>query len=372
MSDAKGRLDASEAMLALVRPELEHLRAYSTPPGAPPVKLDANESPWPLSQALRDRLAASLAALPLHRYPDARAMAVRTPLAAQLDAHPDELVLGCGSDEVIALLCTALARPREGRARAVVLYPTPTFVMYRITALAHGLEPVEVPLGPGFALDVPAMRAAIAEHRPNLVLLATPNNPTGNTFADDDLRAVIDAAPESLVVLDEAYAAFAGRSLSSWCDQYPNVGLLGTLSKIGLAAARVGWARVPRALAAEIEKARQPFNLNSLSQAAGALALGELRAELDAHVAAIVAERARLGAALVLLRGVHVTPSNANFFLVRFDADPAPVVRELAAAGIAVRAFSGHGPALEHQVRITVGTPRENDALLTVLARAMR
>lgn len=372
MSDTTTRTETSDAMLALVRPELAQLRAYAAPSAGPPIKLDANESPWPLSQALRDRLAASLAEIPLHRYPDARAMVVRTPLAAQLRAHPDELVLGCGSDEVIALLMTALTRPREGCARAVVLYPTPTFVMYRITALAHGVEPVEVPLGPGFALDVPAICAAIATHRPSLVLLATPNNPTGNSFADEDLRAVIAAAPESLVVIDEAYAAFAGRSLSSWCDEYANVALLGTLSKIGLAAARVGWARLPLALATEVEKARQPFNLNALSQAAGALALGELRPELDAHVAAIVAERARLAAAFSELRGLRFTPSQANFFLVRFASDPTPVVAALAAEGIAVRAFPGHGAALDHHVRITVGTPRENDALLAVLSRVMR
>lgn len=359
-------------LLALVRPELALLRAYAAPAGTLPIKLDANESPWPLPQALRERVAASLAALPMHRYPDARALSVRTPLAARLGAHPDELVIGCGSDELIALLCTALARPREGRARAVILYPTPTFVMYRITALAHGLEPVEVPLGPGFALDVPAMCAAIATHRPSIVFLATPNNPTGNAFADDDLRALITAAPESLVVLDEAYTAFAGRSLSTWCDAYANVALLGTLSKIGVAAARVGWARLPRALAAEVEKARQPFNLNALSQAVGALALGELRAEFDAHVAAIVAERARLEAAFSELRGMSFTPSRANFVLVRFGERSARVLEALAAAGIAVRAFSGHGPALEGLVRITVGTPSENDALLTVLTLALR
>lgn len=362
----------SDALFALLRPELAPLRAYAAPAGTLPIKLDANESPWPLSQALRARLATSLAELPLHRYPDPYATAVRVPLAAQLHARPDELVLGCGSDELIALLCTALARPREGRARAVVLYPTPTFSMYRITALAHGLEPLEVPLGADFALDLPKMRAAIAEHRPNLIFLATPNNPTGNAFADDDLRAVIAAAPESLVVLDEAYAAFAGRSLSAWCAEYANVALLGTLSKFGLAAARVGWARLPGALATEVDKARQPFNLNALSQAIAALALGALRPELDAHVAAIVAERTRLTDALALLPSLQVTPSQANFLLVRFAADPTPLVEKLAAAGIAVRAFSETQVALRRCVRITIGTPRENDALLTVLSRELR
>jgi len=356
-------------LAALVRPELAQLRAYAAPAGTPPIKLDANESPWPLPPALRARIASELAEIALHRYPDPRADGVRARLAARLGARPEQLVLGSGSDEVIALLCTALARPREGRARAVVLYPTPTFVMYRITALAHGLEPVEVPLRPDFSLDVPAMQAAIAAHRPSLVFLATPNNPTGNTFTDDAIRAVIASASESLVVIDEAYAAFAGRSLSAWCDDHPNVALLGTLSKIGLAAIRLGWARLPAALAAEVEKARQPFNVNALSQAVAALALGPLAPEFDAHVAAIVAERARLGRALAALPAVHVSPSDANFFLLRFDADPGPLVARLAAEGIAVRYFAGHGAALERCVRVTVGTPTENDALLAALTR---
>jgi histidinol-phosphate aminotransferase len=369
MSDTRPTPTPHDALADLVRPELAQLRAYAAPSGAPPIKLDANESPWPLPAALRARIAADLAEISLHRYPDPRADAVRRPLAAKLGARPEQIVLGSGSDEVIALLCTALARPREGRTRAVVLYPTPTFVMYRITALAHGLEPVEVPLRPDFSLDVPAMQAAIAAHRPSLVFLATPNNPTGNAFDDDALRAVIASAPASLVVIDEAYAAFAGRSLSRWCDEHPNVALLGTLSKIGLAAARVGWARLPDALAAEVEKARQPFNLNALSQAVAALALGPLAPELDAHVAAIVAERARLGRALALLPGVRVTPSDANFFLLRFDADPGPLVARLASEGIAVRYFGGHGAALDRCVRVTVGTPTENDALLAALTR---
>jgi histidinol-phosphate aminotransferase len=369
MSDERPLPSSPEPLAALVRPELTQLRAYAAPAGTPPIKLDANESPWPLPAALRARIAADLAEIALHRYPDPRAEAVRVPLAAKLGARPEQLVLGSGSDEVIALLCTALARPREGCARGVVLYPTPTFVMYRITALAHGLEPAEVPLRDDFSLDVPAMQAAIAAHRPSLIFLATPNNPTGNAFDDDALRAVIASAPDSLVVIDEAYAAFAGRSLSTWCDAYPHVALLGTLSKIGLAAARVGWARLPSALAAEVEKARQPFNLNALSQSVAALTLGPLAPEFDAHVAAIVAERARLGAALAELPGARVFRSDANFFLLRFDADPGPLVARLAREGIAVRYFTGHGAALDRCVRVTVGTPAENDALLEALAR---
>jgi histidinol-phosphate aminotransferase len=352
---------------ASLRPELADLRAYSVPAEPAPVKLDANESPWPLPPALRERIARTLAELPLHRYPDPRATELRARLAAHLGARPEELVLGSGSDEVIALLCTAFARPRDGADRAAVLVPTPTFVMYRITALTHGLRPVEVPLDESLQLDVPAMRAALEAHRPSLCFLATPNNPTGNAFRDHDLRALVEGAPYTLFLLDEAYAAFAGRSLSSWVDAYSNVGLLGTLSKIGLAAARVGWARLPHALAREVEKVRQPFNLGGLSQTVAALALGELREELSAHVAAIVAERARLADALPLLPGLRVYPTDANFFFVRVEGDADALVAALARSGVAVRSFHAHGGRLANHLRVTVGTPTENDALLAAL-----
>jgi histidinol-phosphate aminotransferase len=352
-----------------LRSELTELQAYSVPGDPAPIKLDANESPWPLPPALRERIARALADLPLHRYPDPRATELRARLAASLGARPEELVIGSGSDEVIALLCTALSRPRPGAYRASVLIPVPTFVMYRITALAHGLHPVSVPLDEAFQLDVPAMRAALDEHRPALCFLATPNNPTGNAYRDVAIRSLIEASPDTLFVIDEAYAAFAGRSLSSWVDAYPNVALLGTLSKVGLAAARVGWARLPQPLAREVDKVRQPFNVSALSQSVAALALGELRAELDAHVAAVVAERARLAEALPLLPGLHVYPTAANFFLVRVERDPEALVAALRFSGIAVRSFHAQGGRLARHLRITVGTPTENDALLEALTR---
>lgn len=351
-----------------LRPELGELRAYHVPtPPAPGVaKLDANESPWPLGEGARRRLADRLAAIPLERYPDARATDLRAAIAATLACHGDELVIGCGSDEVISLLCTALSRPRIGQTRASVLYPTPTFVMFRVTALGHGLHPVEVPLAADLQLDVPAMRAAIERERPRIVFLATPNNPTGAAYRDDDLRAVIAAADDSLVVIDEAYAAFAGRSLSAWCDTHANVALLGTLSKIGLAGARVGWARLPRGLACEVDKVRQPFNLPALSQVAATLALTELREEFAAHVAAIIAERNRLARALPELRGLRVFPTDANFFFVKPERDAEQVASSLAARDVWVRTFPAHGA-----LRMTVGTPDENDRLLTALYESL-
>lgn len=350
--------------LERIRPALGPMSAYH-PPSAPPVKLDANESPWPLPAEARALVAAAVADVPLHRYPDVRADELRAAIAARYGGAPDELVIGAGSDEVIAILMLACARPG-----AVALFPEPTFVMYRVSATTHGLTPVGVPLRDDWSLDVDAMVAAIEARSPALVFLATPNNPTGNAFDERDVRTILAAAPGSIVVIDEAYQAFAGRSLAHLCEEHPNAAALGTLSKIGLAAARVGWARMHRALAHEVDKARQPYNLNALSQRLACLALGDLAPVLERHVAAIVAERARLAAALGAFDALTVFPSQANFLWVRVDGDAGALCDALRGDGVGVRAFGGDASGAGH-VRVTVGTPGEDDRLLAALPAAL-
>ncbi|MBX3275215.1 MAG: histidinol-phosphate transaminase [Sandaracinaceae bacterium] len=351
--------------LAICGEALAALRAYHTPPEPAPIKLDANESPWPLPEAARRRLAEALAELPLHRYPDGAASELRAALAARLGARGDELLLGVGSDEVIGVLMAAFDRPRPGAARPTVLYPTPTFVMYPITSRVQGFTPIEVPLDDAFDLDVDATCAAIRAHRPNLVFLASPNNPTGNAFDEDALAAVVAEADDALVVIDEAYAPFAGRSLGDWVDRHPNVGVMSTLSKIGLAGLRVGWIRMHPALAHEAEKARPPYNLSLPAQRAATVALTELAGLLDETVAAIVEAREALGAALARIEGVRPCPSRANFFLVEVP-DGAAWQAGLLARGVQVRHFASV-PRLSRHLRITVGTPEENGRLVEAL-----
>ena len=286
--------------------------------------------------------------------------------------EPDDYVLGCGSDEVIAMLMTACSQPRAGATQAKVLYPVPTFVMYGITSRALGLDPVEVPLTDDFELDEAALHAAFERERPNLAFYATPNNPTGNRFDDGILERLVRAFPETLHIVDEAYGPFASTSLYAWCDRYPQVGLLGTLSKIGVAAARVGWVRLHPELSAEVEKVRQPFNLNALGQLTAELALTELAPILDEQVAAIVAERDVLVAGLRDDPRLTPYPTEANFVLVRVaDGDSQGLAEDLLARGVAVRSFHKYGGRLAGLIRITVGTPDENQALLRAL-RASR
>lgn len=352
--------------LARLKPVLAELKAYSVPATPPPVKLDANESPWPLPADARRAIADAVAALPFHRYPDGRATALRWALGAWLGAAGDELVLGAGSDEVIAMLMQAFATPSDDRP-PVVLWPGPSFVMYRITALTHGFNPVEVDLKPDFTLEPAAMKAAFAEHRPSLAFYATPNNPTGNPFDETILRDLIEENPDTLHILDEAYGPFArepggaAHTLAPWIADHPNVGVLGTVSKVGLAALRVGWVRLRPELAGEIEKVRQPFNLSATAQAAATVLLTDHAEVIEQAAQSIVTERARLHAAFSE-RGLDPQPSRANFILARVQASAkAPLLER----GVALRFFGD--PRLDGWARITVGTPAETDALLSAL-----
>lgn len=363
-------------LLSRVRPSLAGIVPYTVPPEPPPVKLDANESPWPLPPEARALVAERLAAIDFHRYPDGRASALRTALAAYLDAREDELVIGVGSDEAIAILLGAFARTDEAGQEPAVLFPGPSFVMYGVTAKTHGLRPVEVPLKPDWSLDEAALHDAFLKEEPALAFWASPNNPTGNVFDPKVLRRLIEAHPRTLHVVDEAYGPFhrdtpeaRASTHAAWLAELPQVALLGTLSKIGFAGARLGWARLHPTLAYELEKVRQPFNLNALGQELARLALTELRPTLEAQLQAIVRERAVLEAGLDAC-GVERFPSQANFILFRTPHDASALRAALLERGVAVRVFA-KDPRLAGCVRVTVGTPDENAAFLAALREAL-
>lgn len=360
------------ALESLLRPELASLRAY-VPHAAPAdaVRLDANESPFDLDPAVKRELMASAATVPLHRYPDPRATALREAIAARQGCHPDEVVLGNGTDEVIAMILAAFARPRPGAARATILHPAPSFVMYRISALALGVEPVAVELDDAWDLDVEATRAAIAARRPNVVFLPSPNNPTGNRFGDARVAAVLDACDDALALMDEAYAPFARRGYDALRRERSNVGQLQTLSKVGLAALRCGWAILPRTIAAEVDKVRQPYNLDAVTQHLAREVLTRHAEAVDAAVSRVVAGREALAAALRAIDGVAVSPSDANFLWVGLDRDAADVHAAMLARGVVVRSFHASGGRLARRLRITVGTAAENERCVSALRAAL-
>jgi histidinol-phosphate aminotransferase len=369
MSDTSPLAIAERSALAsLLRAELEELRAYvpHEPPGIE-VKLDANEAPPIFSAAVKDAVLRAVSGVALERYPDPRALRLKEAIAKRTGARAEDLLVGAGSDEVISLLETALVRPRGKNPQAVVLTPSPTFVMYRITARGHGLKPVEVPLDARWDLDVATTKRAIDMMQPNLVFIASPNNPTGNAMTEERLRDVIAAAKGSFAVVDEAYVDYAAGSVRAWRDDHVHLGILRTVSKIGLAALRVGWLEADAALVAEIDKVRQPFNLSATSQAAAAAVLEEAWDDVQRDVAKIRSSRDELTRALGALGGFEVTPSAANFVWVKTPIPAEKVFGALVERGILVRSFHTAGGRMAHQLRVTVGTDAQHERLLAAL-----
>jgi histidinol-phosphate aminotransferase len=356
-----------ESLKALFRPELDELSAYRVPPAPPTVKLDANESPWPLPPEARARIAAVLHTSELHRYPDGRATKLRDALARGLGGSADEYVLGAGSDELISLMATAMSQPRTGAERPVVVFPEPTFVMYGMTSRAHGWQPIGVPLDDGWDLDAEAMAETLERANPNVVYYASPNNPTGNCCSRDKVERLVDAFPDTLHVIDEAYGAYSGQSFATFAEERPHCALMGTLSKVGFAGIRVGWVRIHEALSQELEKVRQPFNLNTASQEIATLALTDLAPVLEEHITSIVAERERLATELDSYEVLQCFPSDANFLLVQYAGDVPELCSTLLDREIAVRQFASGDSRLRSCIRITIGTPEENQRLVGAL-----
>ncbi|HSJ99180.1 MAG TPA: histidinol-phosphate transaminase [Myxococcota bacterium] len=355
----------SKGPAELVRDEIRAMTAYHVAPAGGMVKLDAMENPYRLPPDLAAEMGRRLAAVEVNRYPDPTARALKARLREAMAIPPSlELLLGNGSDEVLQIVSLALARPG-----AVVVAPEPSFAVYRLAARAAGMRYVGVPLAPDFTLDEAALMAAIERHRPALVWLAYPNNPTGNLFPRDAILRIVAAAP-GLVALDEAYYAFSGgASLLDEVGRHPNLLLVRTVSKLGLAGLRLGLAIGPRPWLDELEKLRLPYNVNALTDCAARLLL-EHREVFERQTADIVAGRALLEAALDRLPGLRRFPSAANFVLVRVPDAPA-AFEALRQRGILVRNFHGSHPLLAHCLRLTVGTADENAKLIEAFASAL-
>ena len=339
------------------RREIAGLRAYETESAAGLVKLDANENPYPPPPEVMERVSAAAAALALNRYPDPEAAELRGLLAVRSGWRREGILLGNGSDELILLLLAAC-----GGEGATLLVPTPTFSMYRHIALALGWHVEEVPLTTAFGLDEETLLSRAAACSPRLTVFASPNNPTGNLFDRGAMERYLRAAT-GIVVIDEAYHDFAGGSIVELLGRHPNLVVLQTLSKIGLAALRLGVLLADPQLVRELNKVRLPFNVGSFSQAA-ARAVLEAPGFLEGQVRTLLAERTRVVAALGHLPGVTTFPSDANFILLRTDRPSRDVFEELRRRGVLIRDLGSQPGLLERCLRVTVGTPAENDAFL--------
>jgi histidinol dehydrogenase len=350
-----------------LRGDVQSMHAYAIQPSAGFVKLDAMENPFALPSELQRELGERLGRVAINRYPGAGAAALMQALARHA-ALPEScaLMLGNGSDELIDLLSVACMKPG-----ATVLAPLPGFVMYEMSARLRGLGFVGVPLRSDFGLDADAMVAAIERHRPALTYLAYPNNPTANLFDDAAIDRVVAAvgAQHGLVVMDEAYQPFSSRTWMGRMAAHPHVLVLRTLSKFGLAGVRLGYLCGARALIGEIDKVRPPYNVGALNAEAALFAL-EHADEYERQAAVLRAGRERLQQALRQMPGVTAFPSEANMVLVRVP-DSARAFDGLKARGILVKHIAGLHPLLANCLRLTVGTPEENERLLAALKESL-
>jgi histidinol-phosphate aminotransferase len=360
-------MTVSPQLMQRIRQDVQSMHAYAIQDSVGMVKLDAMENPHRLPNDLQKALGERLGALTLNRYPGERVNELRHALASYAGMPEGfDIMLGNGSDELISLLAMACDVPG-----ASILSPLPGFVMYAMSAQLQGLAFHGVPLTADFELDEAAMLAAIDQHKPSIVYLAYPNNPTGNLWNDNTIEKIVLAqgAQGGLVIMDEAYQPFASKSYIDRITRHSHVLLMRTLSKFGLAGVRLGYMIGPKTLLAEVDKVRPPYNISVLNAECALFAL-EHADVFAAQAQDLRQERTRLMQALTALPGVQPFPSEANMILARVP-DAAKTFDGLKAHGVLIKNISKMHPLLANCLRLTVGTAAENDQLLAALKASL-
>ncbi|MDH2919306.1 MAG: histidinol-phosphate transaminase [Sideroxydans sp.] len=349
----------------LVRPEILALNAYHVPASAGMVKLDAMENPYLVPAALRAEIAAAVSEAAINRYPDPSAQGLRQKIRDLLQLSDDmDVLLGNGSDELIQLLAMAVNKPN-----ATLLSVEPSFVMYKMIATFLGMRYVGVPLAADFSLDMSAMLASIEREQPALIFLAYPNNPTGNAFSTADIQQILCAA-QGLVVVDEAYYAFAENSFVAHLTDYPNLLVMRTFSKLGMAGLRLGFLVGDKRWLAQLDKLRLPYNVGVLPQLVASKLL-QHHDVLLTQAAQIKQDRSKLAQQLSAITGVQVFASSANFLLLRV-AHAQEIFAGLKQRGVLIKNLHGGHAMLENCLRVTVGTPAENERFIVAFKESIQ
>lgn len=350
----------------LIRPEIQDMLAYHVPEASGLIKLDAMENPFCWPEAMQKDWLALLSQVEPNRYPDPSAQEMVLALRECFKVDPQlGVLLGNGSDELIQLILMAM------KAGSRVLAPTPSFVMYQHIAKALGMPFIGVPLAEDFELDMPAMLAAIKLHDPAVIFLAYPNNPTANLFKDEDVLSIIEAS-NGLVVIDEAYQPFAKKTYLHGINDFPNVVVMRTVSKLGLAGLRLGFLVGDQALIAQLDKIRLPYNINVLTQVTARFAFEHIDV-LDAQAEEICQQREILLNALNQFAGVQVFNSAANFILFALLNDSAERVFDaLKDAGLLIKKMAVTAGLPDNCLRVTVGSSEENQLFIAQLTSILR
>ncbi|MFN2416826.1 MAG: histidinol-phosphate transaminase [Pyrinomonadaceae bacterium] len=345
-----------------IKPRVRGLKAYTLKPDRGAVKLNQNENPWGVPEAVRAETLRRMGRREWARYPDFVPAALHEKLAAFAGWRADGVVAGNGSNELIQ--ATLMVTVGEGKR---VLISEPTFALYRQVTTVLGGEVLSVPLDGALGFDVEALLEAIERDEPDVTILCSPNNPTGCRISEEELERLLTRAG-GIVVIDEAYFEFSGRTVAPLLERHPNLAVFRTFSKaMALAGLRVGYLLAAPELAREVSKAVLPYNLNAFSQTAAEVAVELYDAELRPTVERVVAERERLFTELQNIGGLAPVRSCANFMVVRSAVGPRRVYDELLARhGVLIRDVSGY-PMLSDYFRVSVGTPAENERLLAGL-----
>ncbi len=352
----------------VIRQDVQSMHGYAIQASAGLIKLDAMENPFRLPGELQQALGERLGRVAINRYPGTCIDDVVAALTRFVGLPQGcKLMLGNGSDELITMLSMAVDVPG-----ASILAPLPGFVMYEMSARLQGVPFVGVPLSAEFELDEAAMLAAIDKHRPSLTYIAYPNNPTANLYSDTIIDRIVDAVGaqgHGLVVFDEAYQPFSSRTWMGRTAAHPHVLVMRTLSKFGLAGVRLGYLCGAAALIDEINKVRPPYNVSVLNAEATLFAI-EHGDEFARQAAVIRSERDRLQQALKAMPGVQPFRSDANMILVRVP-DAKRVFDGMKARGVLVKHIAGLHPLLVNCLRLTIGTPDENTAMIDALKASL-
>jgi histidinol-phosphate aminotransferase len=348
-----------------VKPAVRQIGAYTLASRRASMKLNQNENPFDLPEAVKRRVVEQAMARSWSRYPDFDPQELLEKLAAFAGWRADGVLAGNGSNELIEALLLVTVGPGTR-----VLVPEPTFTLYALMTKILGGELLPAKLGPDLEYLPQELLSTREALRPPVTIVCSPNNPTGSFLEPEDVAALC-AGHDGLVVIDEAYHEFAGRSVVPLLADHPNLVVLRTFSKaMGMAGLRVGYLLASPELVREVNKARLPYNLNFFAQMAAIAALEE-RALLSERVDLLVRERDELYRRLAHVAGVRPYPSRANFILFELeDADPKAVFEEIYQRGVLIRDVSA-APRLSRCLRVSVGSEEENEAFLAALRHAL-
>jgi histidinol-phosphate aminotransferase len=351
-------------LIELVKEKVQSLKAYHVENIECEIKLHANENSFPPPPEILKQFEEVFKSTELNRYPDPDCGPLKQTLAKRLNVAPENLAIGNGSDELIQILLQVFCDPGE-----TVGFPDPTFAMYSIIAQGMGLQSKTHPLDDQWDFKAEPFLKTMAASQARIAFLSYPNNPTGNCFSAPEVQKVIENF-SGIVVLDEAYHDFAGKSFLSELPKHNNLVILRSLSKIGLAALRVGYAVADPIIIDQIDKIRLPYNSNALSQKLTDRLLNHF-APVQKQLDALIKERNEMIRELSKLKPLKVFPSDANFVLFRVEKDSGAIFKQLMESGILIRDLSGH-PRLKNCLRVTIGTPDENKAFLEKMSHIIK